>query len=435
MDDIYTLKQKASDLRKQKSYNEAADIFKILWDDHPESCNEWDGWGYAFSLRKLGDVENAYQVSQQVYEKWPEFEMNKGLLAWCIYDLEINKDIEIIQQNESDYFGAVNKILELAKQDKFSPVSRTIFKVIEYLEDSRVNFPAEAVNNWLDRLNPGELSLETWQGKDQRGRPMEHASDREKWYSKKIKALHGLGRYQECIDTGMEALKVIQTFHYRNDKWIKRLIALSYAALDNPDEGLVWLKQVMDERAEWFLYFDMALLLEKTGDANAALKYASQAALDRQDIGFRCNVFAEMGRILFDKGELNLAEKHILLAAKTRVEKDWSIPDDLQHLIDEVNVDISESVSARDLERELKKYWQSLRFADLKHATGTIKNIVRSGKSGFIIGSDNQEYYFPVRNFQGHPDQLQPGVRVSFQIQPSEQPGKLDIALNIKIQN
>lgn len=431
MNDVYELKQQAHNLRKQKSFNQAIEIYKDLWENHSEDCDEWVGWGYAYSLRKIGDFANACQVSQQVCEKWPDFDYNQNLLALCIYDLEINKDNNEIQQNEPGFFEAVSRVLNLTKQDKYSPVCRTIFKVIDYLDDPHRKFPAEAINNWLDKLNQQELSLDTWQGKDHRGRPMEHASDREKWYAKKCKALYELGRYQECIDMGSEALENIPTFHYRNDKWIKRLLALSYSELDNPEEGINWLKQIIDDKAEWFLYFDMAVLLGKIGQADLALKFAARAALDRQELGFRCNVFAEMGKILLGIGEMELANKHLLLATKIRLENEWSIPSDLQELIDKANVEINEEVAAKALEKELRKYWQSLKFADLKIATGTIKNIVSAGKSGFILGEDGNEYYFRVNSFRGHPDQLQPGLRVSFHIQPTDQPGKKDTAVNL----
>jgi hypothetical protein len=41
-----------------------------------------------------------------------------------------------------------------------------------FLAESRVNFPAEIVKNWLDKLDRTKLSPATWQGKDKKGQPM-----------------------------------------------------------------------------------------------------------------------------------------------------------------------------------------------------------------------------------------------------------------------
>jgi len=431
MTDIYALKQQASDLRKQKKYRDALELFKVLWEDHRDQCNEWDGWEYAYSLRKVGEAFLACKVSEEVYEQYPEFDRIRCLLAWCIYDSEIKKDIEDVQQNESNYFEAVNKIIDLVDQDIYSPLSHTIFRVIDYLEESRNNFPAEAINNWLERLNPDKLSLDTWMGKDQRGRSLEHASQKENWYVKKTKALYENGIYQECIHVGQEALEVIPKFHYRNDKWIKRLIALSYYALGEYKEGLGWLNQIMDHQPEWFLHQDKARFLSQIGDKQEALKHAAIAALDPQQLGFKWNLYFEIGKLLLDQGEIDLAKEHLTLAYKVRLDNEWSIPEDLQGFIDKASVDIPENVNPHKLEKKLREYWQSLKVADLEEMAGKIKNLVGEGKSGFISGKDGKDYYFQVKNFKGDPRQLQLGRDVSFYIKPTDQPGKRDMAVNI----
>jgi tetratricopeptide (TPR) repeat protein len=433
MDDFNTLKQNATNLRKQKSFKEAAAAYQMLWENFQAECNEWEGWGYAFSLRKAKNVELAYQISQQVFEKWPDFPNNRGVLAWCIFDMDVDKDAAEISPNESNYFGAVNKILKLVVQDTYSPYSRTIFKVIDYLEESRVNFPADLIKTWLDKLDSTKLSTACGQGIDQKGQPMEHASDLEKWYAKKCKALFELGQYQECIDTGLEALKLISSFHYHNDKWIKREIGRSYGELGNSDEGLKWFAQFMDSRAEWFLNSEIANLFHKNGDPEKALKYAAQAALMQlgPELKMKVNLFSFMGEVLLGKGELEYSRKHLLLSARIRTENEWKIPAELQALMDQADVDLSDATASRDLERELGKYWQSLMYSGMQQSSGVIKNLVPTGKSGFISGDDKKEYYFRVNEFHGKPALIKPGLRVAFYIQPSNQPGQKDTAINV----
>lgn len=105
-------------------------------------------------------------------------------------------------------------------------------------------------------------------------------------------------------------------------------------------------------------------------------------------------------------------------------------PDSLDDFTGIRNLD--DNISTRDIEKQLFEYWQSLKFAGVEKGTGTIKNIVASGKSGFISGDNKKEYYFRVKEFHGRPDFLKPGMRVSFFIQTSEEPGKLDNAVNVK---
>jgi hypothetical protein len=194
-------------------------------------------------------------------------------------------------------------------------------------------------------------------------------------------------------------------------------------------------EKIMDSRAEWFLYFDMAKLLYWDGQKEKALKYAAQAALARQETGFKVEVFEFFGIILFEMGEVSLAQQHALLSAKIRTEKEWKISNELRMLCEQLRINIDENISSRDLEKSLMKYWQSLMYSDKKQGTGTIKNIVSTGKSGFIVDDSRKEYYFRVNEFHGNLSSLKPGLRVAFYITPSSESGKLDSAVDVTISN
>jgi tetratricopeptide (TPR) repeat protein len=433
MKDITDTKNRASQLRKQKSYIEAIHLYKDLWENHQEACDEWDGWGYAFCLRKIGQVDQACQIANEVNERWPDFEMNRSELARCIYYIDINKSLEEIKQNESDYFGSVSRILNLVKQDRYSPYTRTIFKVIEYLEKSRVNYPAEYILTWLEKLNPNQLSLDTWQGKDGKGRTIEHASDKEKWYTEKCKALFESNRFQECIEFCEQTLGLFDRLHYSNDKWIKRRIALSYEALDSPEKAAEWIGQILDSKSEWYIQFEMARFQLKLGNHEQALKYASEAALNRQKLGYKWELFYTMAILLKQMGEIELAKQHGLLATKIRIENEWKIPHELHNLLNDMGVNPEASSSAQQIEKQLIAYWRSLKLAGLPKNSGYIKNIVSSGKSGFIRGDDRREYYFRVDSFEGNKNELAPGLRVEFFIIESEVSGKLDSAIHVRV--
>ena len=136
---------------------------------------------------------------------------------------------------------------------------------------------------------------------------------------------------------------------------------------------------------------------------------------------------------MLDQGEIDLVKEHLTLAYKVRLENEWSIPEDLQSFLEKASVDISEEIDTHKLEWKLREYWQSIQVDDLEKMTGTIKNMLREGNSGFISGKDGKDYYFQVKNFKGIARQLHPGREVEFYIKPTDQPGKRDNAVNVEL--
>lgn len=194
MDKVQEIRQKAQTFRKQKRYSEAVDLYQALWTEHRDKCNEWEGWGYATCLRKLGKPEAALEICRTVYQIKPEFKVGKNLYAWCIYDIEIKKDNETIRNNEKNFFRAVNAILNITVQDEYSPYSKTILRVVDYLSKTKVSFPADDIFGWLEKLDENVLSKEPFIIEDIDDKQKEIPSEKEKCYSIKAKALEKLER-------------------------------------------------------------------------------------------------------------------------------------------------------------------------------------------------------------------------------------------------
>ena len=116
MGEIQKIKREALEFRKQKNYSKALKLYSDLWNSHRESCNEWDGWGLATCLRKLGNAGEALEICRCVYQGKPDFEAGNNLYAWCIYDTEIKKEKEQIQEDENKFFKAANAILNLTQR-------------------------------------------------------------------------------------------------------------------------------------------------------------------------------------------------------------------------------------------------------------------------------------------------------------------------------
>src|SRR5690606_24797764 len=76
----------AENLRKNKQYSEASAQFQVLWEQRP---SQYVGWRYAHCLRKMGLLDQALQVAQAAFDKYPDDKFTKSELGWVIYDKEL----------------------------------------------------------------------------------------------------------------------------------------------------------------------------------------------------------------------------------------------------------------------------------------------------------------------------------------------------------
>ena len=120
MPTLNELRQHASALRKDNKYDQALAVYRQLW-EQPATRNEWDGWGYAHCLRKLGRPREALEVCRQVHQAYPDFEPNRNEYGWSLYDLVLKQDKDAIAKDPGEFFRAAEEILSLAGHDQFSP--------------------------------------------------------------------------------------------------------------------------------------------------------------------------------------------------------------------------------------------------------------------------------------------------------------------------
>ncbi len=430
MSQVDQLRAQAQNLRKGKKYEEARALYESLLRDHQEACDKWDRWGYAFCLRKLGRAEEAVAISREVYEADPDFDYIKNLYGWSLYDLEISKSVQEIAQDVTPFFRAVGTIIDISDpHDQYSPYARTIMKVIEYFND-RATYAPEKVIEWTDKLDAHALSLETSRGKDRRGKTIEYPSDRERWYAWRCKALYEGEYFEECIALSEEALQSIPGFHFNNDIWIRWRRALAKGKLGSHDEAIADLEAVLKIKHDWFLQRDMAWLLYEIGRLDQALEYTAKAALDPAGLEYKWGLFLLMAQILEAQSELEMARKHALLAAALRQENEWKSTENLEAMLTKLGVD-AQGVSSRELSRELKSYWGSLKFDKMAEMKGEITSLLPHGNAGFIRGDDGNDYYFKTRSFRGSRHRLKGGLYVHFRIEKNPDPQQRDIALNI----
>ena len=418
------LKQQAQQLKQSKNFAEALPLFKQLWEEDRENCNEWDGWNYAFCLKQLKDYKNALKICREVYQINPNFENNKNLYAWCIYYTEIG--VEKIS-NETNFFNAAEGIVKLSKQENKSikqekdfpcVYSLSLSKILDYL-NKKATYNPEPILYWTEKLNPNFLETTPFKFTDNEGKERELASKKEDWYSLRSKALYENGDFADCISLSETALQSFTKFHYDNDIWFKRNIALSKAELGDIETAIEELKSLLKRKNEWFIQKEIAELHERQNKIDDAIKYAVDATLNFGDPDKKMNLYKLLAELLKIQNKIQEAKTHIELIYKIRFTNQWKIDSELLDLVSFYNIDTNNIPDVKELLRGLKKIWENLKFGDQEILKGTIKTIISEGRAGFVETENKKSYFFNTKDFKGKRDLIQQGQKVSFFLEDS----------------
>lgn len=432
MQDIQTIKKQADEFRKAKKYADALPLYKQLWEEYRENCNEWEGWAYAFCLKQQKDYKKSLDVCREVYKLKPDFENIKGVYAWCIYFTEIA--LKVIN-DEPKFFKAGEGILKLSKQDdQYSPYTQTIFKILEYLNDKAI-YPTDKILEWTNKLNYEILDNTPFSFTDNEGKTRELAPKKEQYFMWRTKALLEKGLFEECIELSQKALDTFENFHYSNEIWFARRISLSYKGLGQPEIALEQLKFLLKRKNEWFIHKEIAEIYFEQGNNEQALKFAINSALGFGDADKKLNVYKLLSEILISTNQNEEAKKHIEFMYQIRKANEWKIDNDLQNLISKFQIDTTKTINLRDFERELKQLWEKLKFSDQTQLTGTIKSILPNGKAGFIETENKKSYYFQLRSFKAKPALAKVGQKVTFFLEEgfdTKKNQKTEKAVNVK---
>lgn len=412
-EDYQTLKRQADQLREQERFDEAIPLYAQIWNISTENRDKWIGWRYAQCLRKAGRSTDALEICRDVYRIDDRFDHNNNLYGWCVYDTGIKQPENNF--DEGRFIKAAEAITQLTTQGDYSPYERAVFAVVHHYEkykDGTKPVPHAEIIAWLDKLDPAHLSTEPSRGSDGKSYP----SHREDWYTSRSKALLGLGRHEECVAVCTQALMEFQHLHYDYDVWFRNTRAESLLALGRSEEALPDIEYVMERKSDAWIRRRYALALSSVGRIDEAIAYAAEAAIPHQQLGFRWKVYLDLGNMLADNGQNELASKHILLAAAIRQEEGWeNIPQNLQAALRRMELSLEDLPKAKSLHRELQPFWKSLKPRPQTTHTGVIDYIHSNGKSGMILADSGTKYFFGVRSYSGE-SEVEAGFRVAFNI-------------------
>ncbi len=416
MADINHLKQRANDLRSQKRYFESLEVYEELWDKFNDCCGCWDGWGYAYCLRKDGRIADALNVCRNIYRMDKTFKPGKELYAWCIYDLEIKKENEQIQLKEKRFFRAASVVLRLVQQTKYSPYVKTVFRVVNYLY-SKNNVDYTTVVSWLNKVSLKNLSAEIQLINNSDGEQVELVSEKDNYYSQFTKALYKLKKYEECLLHCEEALSVVPKFKYGNDIWINWRLALCKNQLGYKDEGVKLLEDVLQRKKEWFVQYELSVQHKELQNFDKALEFGIEAALNKGRIENKWKLIWHIGKLFLRNNEKKIALKHFILADMLVQEQGWSQNSEL--LNDIAGLDCGVDQNKAKLIKELQAFWQNKKYDGNELKSGVVAKMLPHGKAGFIKTNKDKSYYFHVRNLQGRKKSIKIGLPVSFYLADS----------------
>ena len=211
---------------------------------------------------------------------------------WAIFKGKISNKDAFSKENIYKTREYVDYIVErLSSKDLLFRL--TVLKVIKYLK-SRINFDAEKINYWLDKLNPDFLSEEVSYYEIE-GKRIAYPSNKEDWYALKSKSGEKLEMYSECLRVSEEAISIFSNLNNGNDIWLKRRIAISKHNLGYSGEAINILNDLLKFKKDWFIYKDVSDIYFSLGNYENAIEYAIESVLKPGEDDKKINLFFGYG--------------------------------------------------------------------------------------------------------------------------------------------
>lgn len=248
MENLIELRQKTKSLLRDRNpsiedYNEALPLCKELWAHFSDTQEFWDAHQYANCSKKLGELDEAENVCSYIYKTYhnqnlPSYQKRPfsyilNLYTWVIND----KYVKSIRKPDYPYEDIVldklfllHEIIEFAEQDSQLPsFNYCALSVIRVLIKTNKSYNGKMLSI-INLIDPEDLSSIPTQYTDHAGKERETASDKETYFQLKSDLLFRDKQYEDCILCCTTAIDEIENFHYDNNIWLERRVAL---ALDN----------------------------------------------------------------------------------------------------------------------------------------------------------------------------------------------------------
>lgn len=362
-------------------------------------------------------------------------------------DEEEWRDGEVPDDYEPSWsLQAVRKLLPILTGKLNSEYVKTLFTnlfgIVTKTEMKKGAWNWKLINEICDSINPELLSTKCETGtvlRKGRETQTEFASDREKWYSMKSKALMKLWRFEECAEISKRALESFEKFHYSNDTWFSRRITLANIQLGKADSAIADMEAIYRKKREWYVEKDLAELYFHRKEYARAVEFCMRALANFGDLEHKVGVLELVGDALKLSWEKPLALKHFFLARLLRVREGWKVSPKLEEMAKELRTELPTLPQERDLVSELRPVWKSRSGereapfrpqrrneagSQTEKTFGTVSKILNRNEkwvNGFVESDDGVTAYFNLREEGETIQNLHEGSKVSYVYLPPKE--------------
>lgn len=424
---LFDLSQKIKSLVKEKKYAEALAVFKDEKVHFSKELIAKNGYLIGDIITCLRHSGNAAYVSTflQIYNIAIDANTDDRIMnayGWALHSQlkhengddheevgfffeEDHIDGEILDDAHAEQSELAGQVVYFIvtfrpKMTGFNyTVISNLFKLLLKSESKKPNPNWDRINGICEILDVENLTTECFKTKmviKGKEKEMEFASDRETWYAYKTKALLKLSRFDECYKLSKTALESFDKFHYSNDVWFARRMALSKVQIGSKEEAESELKALLKRRNEWFIHKELAELAHTAGRHEDALLHCKKGLAGHGDLEYKVGLLLITARILKEQNQKGLSDKHYHLLKLVRESEGWSIPLSLQNELAGVSTDVASIPDPGALLGELRRYWSegTVSTNRLKGKVEKILNNNDKGVDGFIAATNGAKVYF-----------------------------------------
>ena len=405
-------KQKANTLRKAGQLKEALALYQKLW-FKSEQRDVYIAAGYLHCLRKLDHKSNALKFADQYFEELKALPWGKNELVWTYIQFLFQEDAKA-RQDISKISATAARLMEFNPEEQIKKII-----VMKVLRIAKANKRWDLVNEWALKVDP-----ETLDSKPRKINGKKTWPQRAVWYNCRINGLLGSddpADQKQALQLSNEA----STLFIPQRKFFRRLAARAHDMLGNTEQAALIYKDLCAiPRVDWWIHYEYAKLLQKTGDNGEAITFMCQAAQSVPKTEKLVNLFYDLALLFRNEGNPSEAKAHLLLCKYVREKHNWTVSQDLLSLLQ--HPDLQSAGEHHSLEEALaycKKTWTRITGkeggtrkptaadrslgSDFRHPKrglqGRVKGTSVERPYCFII-DDNQESYFCLKT------NLPPGV-------------------------
>ena len=241
------------------------------FNEDASSFNDFEANDFIKLLKNNDKNDEAIEVGKTFLSVAGELKGYINQYGYALYNKYINIDDEKIKEKENLFFDILDEILDLCKQEKYSPVEATVNRAIKYaLNQNPINY--DLIIKMSDKLDFHKLSDKPFITKDGR----EFESFKERYFRLKVRALYETKNYRACVECANNAIAVNLKWHYNALQWIKYYRGCALVELEQYDEANIEFIS-LHNRIKGVNFYEVLyrtnVKINKVKEANAYLLY------------------------------------------------------------------------------------------------------------------------------------------------------------------